>query len=162
MKFSDLKYLVAYIIPITGFMAVFLNGYWSWSTVIFAFCIIPITEFFVFRSTENLSESEEIDRLSNSFFDLLLYVNLPLIYGLIACYFITISDGQFGIYAGTGPEKLGEILPVICDEVLKFGGDVSEGELARAKSQLKAGLLMGRRSWSLMRRSAVWTILWAQ
>jgi len=129
MKFSDLKYLVAYIIPITGFMAVFLNGYWSWSTVIFAFCIIPITEFFVFRSTENLSESEEIDRLSNSFFDLLLYVNLPLIYGLIACYFITISNGQFEIY-----ELIGMTLSV--GIVLGAGINVAH-ELGHKKGKLE-------------------------
>lgn len=56
------------------------------------------------------------------------------------------DDGQFGVYAGTGPEKLKDIVPVICDEILKLGQDVSEAELARAKSQMKANILMGRES----------------
>lgn len=56
------------------------------------------------------------------------------------------DDGQFGIYAGTGPEHMGEIIPVICDEVLKVTHSVQEDELVRAKAQLKSGLLIGRES----------------
>jgi predicted Zn-dependent peptidase len=69
-----------------------------------------------------------------------------LVYSIFSYHSGYQDDGQFGIYAGTGPEKLDEIIPVICDEVLKVGSDVSEEELARAKAQLKAGMLMGRES----------------
>ena len=69
-----------------------------------------------------------------------------LVYSIFSYHSGYQDDGQFGIYAGTGPEKLDEIIPVICDEVLKVGGDVKEEELHRAKSQLKAGMLMGRES----------------
>ena len=69
-----------------------------------------------------------------------------LVYSIFSYHSGYQDAGQFGIYAGTGPEKLNEIIPVICDEVMKVGGDVKEGELARAKSQLKTGLLMGRES----------------
>jgi len=69
-----------------------------------------------------------------------------LVYSIFSYHSGYQDDGQFGIYAGTGPENLDEIIPVICDEVLKVGGDVTEKELARAKSQLKAGMLMGRES----------------
>ncbi len=56
------------------------------------------------------------------------------------------DDGQFGIYAGTGPKDLRELVPVVCDEVKKVCGDVTEQEISRAKAQLKAGFLMGRES----------------
>ncbi len=69
-----------------------------------------------------------------------------LVYSIFSYHSGYQDDGQFGIYAGTGPEKLDEIIPVICDEVLKIGNDVSGEELARAKAQLKAGMLMGRES----------------
>lgn len=69
-----------------------------------------------------------------------------LVYSIFSYHSGYQDDGQFGIYAGTGPEKLDEIIPVVCDEVLKVGQDVTEEELTRAKSQLKAGLLMGRES----------------
>jgi predicted Zn-dependent peptidase len=69
-----------------------------------------------------------------------------LVYSIFSFHSGYQDDGQFGIYAGTGPEKMDEIVPVICDEVLKVGGDVSEAELKRAKAQIKANLLMGRES----------------
>ncbi|MCB1720439.1 MAG: insulinase family protein [Rhodospirillales bacterium] len=69
-----------------------------------------------------------------------------LVYSIFSYHSGYQDNGTFGIYAGTGPEKLNEIIPIVCDEVLKVGSDVNEEELARAKSQLKAGLLMGRES----------------
>lgn len=57
------------------------------------------------------------------------------------------DDGQFEIYAGTGPESLPELIPVLCDEVRKIQNDpVHEEELARAKAQVKASMLMSRES----------------
>ena len=69
-----------------------------------------------------------------------------LVYSIFSFHSGYQDDGLFGIYAGTGPEKMDEIIPVICDEVLKVGSEVTDEELVRAKSQLKAGLLMGRES----------------
>lgn len=69
-----------------------------------------------------------------------------LVYSIFSFHSAYQDDGLFGIYAGTGPEKLDEIIPVVCDEVLKVGDDVVEEEVARAKSQIKAGMLMGRES----------------
>ncbi len=56
------------------------------------------------------------------------------------------DDGQFGIYAGTGPESLSEIIPVIADECMKVTHDISDEEVMRAKTQLKSNLLIGRES----------------
>jgi len=56
------------------------------------------------------------------------------------------DDGQFAVYAGTGPENLQELIPVLCDEIKKVVSTVEPDELARAKAQMRAGLLMGRES----------------
>lgn len=69
-----------------------------------------------------------------------------LVYSIFSFHSGYQDDGLFGVYAGTGPENLAEIIPVICDELLKTDSDVRESELNRAKAQLKAGLLMGRES----------------
>jgi predicted Zn-dependent peptidase len=69
-----------------------------------------------------------------------------LVYSIFSYHSAYQDDGQFGIYAGTGPDKMDEIIPVICGEVQKITADITEEELARAKSQLKAGMLMGRES----------------
>ena len=57
-----------------------------------------------------------------------------------------VDGGLFGIYAGTGPEHLPELVPVICEEIAKLTVAVSEEELDRARAQLKAGLLMSLES----------------
>jgi predicted Zn-dependent peptidase len=52
--------------------------------------------------------------------------------------------GLFGVYAGTGEEEVGEMMPVICDELARLPDDLSDEEVVRAAAQLKAGTLMSR------------------
>ncbi len=56
------------------------------------------------------------------------------------------DNGVFGIYAATGEDKGPEMVPVLCEEVLKLQNGISELELQRAKNQMKASLLMSRES----------------
>ncbi|MFP6743856.1 MAG: pitrilysin family protein [Alphaproteobacteria bacterium] len=57
-----------------------------------------------------------------------------------------VDSGLFGIYAGTGGDHLGELVPVICDEVAKIAGHIGDDELDRARAQIKASLLMSLES----------------
>ena len=53
------------------------------------------------------------------------------------------DGGVFGIHAATGKSMVGELARVIVGELEKCAsGDLVESEVARAKAQLKAGLLM--------------------
>lgn len=57
------------------------------------------------------------------------------------------GDGLFGIYAGTGHKELKTLIPVVCDEIQKVCQDqVDAKELQRAKTQLKASMLMSLES----------------
>ncbi len=56
------------------------------------------------------------------------------------------DGGVFGVYCGTSPDKLSELTPVIADELHKVCGAVTPEEVARARAQLKAGLLMSLES----------------
>jgi predicted Zn-dependent peptidase len=58
------------------------------------------------------------------------------------------DGGLFGVYAGTGEDEAAELLPVLCDETAKLADGFKEVELARAKAQMKAGLLMSLESTS--------------
>jgi predicted Zn-dependent peptidase len=58
------------------------------------------------------------------------------------------DGGLFGIYAGTGEEEAAELVPALCEEVRKLEDGLTPVELARAKAQLKAGLLMSLESTS--------------
>ena len=56
------------------------------------------------------------------------------------------DGGLFGIYAGTGEEEAAELMPVLCDEAMQAADGLAPVELARAKAQMKAGLLMSLES----------------
>ena len=83
MKMSDIKYMLAYIIPISGYVAVWQGGIYAPLTLFIAFVIIPLLEFFVAKSTLNLTSDQEFDVTDVPYFDWLLYLNLPLVYGLV-------------------------------------------------------------------------------
>ncbi|WP_431861176.1 M16 family metallopeptidase [Azospirillum sp.] len=56
------------------------------------------------------------------------------------------DGGLFGVYAGTGEGEVEELVPVVCEEIVKVADGVSEDELARARAQMKAGTLMALES----------------
>ena len=56
------------------------------------------------------------------------------------------DGGLFGIYAGTGESEAGELMPVTLEELRKVQTSVNADELARAKAQVKASILMSLES----------------
>jgi predicted Zn-dependent peptidase len=56
------------------------------------------------------------------------------------------DTGTFGIYSACEHNKAREVLKIAKDEVLKIGNDLSEEELQKAKTQMKASILMGLES----------------
>jgi len=58
------------------------------------------------------------------------------------------DTGLFGIYAGTGETEVEELLPLICRELRTVSDTVGDDEIARARAQLKAGILMSLESTS--------------
>jgi alkane 1-monooxygenase len=79
----DLKYLAAYTFPLLLGVSYYLGGNAYWLTFVFAFGLLPMIESILPTATENWSDSEEISRTKNRFFDALLYLNVPLVYGLL-------------------------------------------------------------------------------
>ncbi|MGY3437685.1 MULTISPECIES: M16 family metallopeptidase [unclassified Marinovum] len=68
------------------------------------------------------------------------------------CYTIFAQAGAYAdtgmttIYAGTSAEQLPELIGLTIDELKRAADDMSEAEVARARAQMKAGLLMGLES----------------
>jgi predicted Zn-dependent peptidase len=58
------------------------------------------------------------------------------------------DGGLFAIYAGTGEDEVEEVVPVVCDEVMKITQSVLPAEIQRARAQLKASILMSLESTS--------------
>jgi predicted Zn-dependent peptidase len=83
------------------------------------------------------------------------------------CYSIYAQCGAYAdtgmttIYAGTSAEHIGDLAAITMDEFKRAASDMSGAEVARARAQLKAGLLMGLESASsraerLARMVAIW------
>lgn len=71
-----------------------------------------------------------------------------LVYSIYAFNSPEADTGTFGVYAGTGEQEVGELIPVLCDEILALPNTISESEIQRAKQQLKARLLMREENWN--------------
>jgi predicted Zn-dependent peptidase len=67
------------------------------------------------------------------------------IYSYLSCY---VDNGLFAIYAGTGAREVAEVVPLIADEFLRVAEDATDLEVARARAQLKASILMSMESTS--------------
>jgi len=56
------------------------------------------------------------------------------------------DTGSITIYAGTSKEEIADLTQLTVDEMKRAAQDMTEAEVARARAQLKAGLLMGLES----------------
>jgi predicted Zn-dependent peptidase len=56
--------------------------------------------------------------------------------------------GLFGVYAGTGEKEVESLVPLVCDELLGVAKNATPAEVARARAQLRAGILMAQESTS--------------
>lgn len=83
------------------------------------------------------------------------------------CYSIYAQSGSYDdtgmitIYAGTSAEEIGDLCGLTIDEMKRAAEDMTEAEIARARVQMKAGLLMGLESPSgraerMARHIAIW------
>ena len=79
---KDLKYLMSYSIALMAFIGISLGGFYNYLAVVFTFIFIPILEIIVKKSNEEFTEEEKKNRLLDPFFDLLLYLNIPIVFGI--------------------------------------------------------------------------------
>ena len=72
--------------------------------------------------------------------------NRGLCYTIFAQAGAYADTGMMTIYAGTSAEQLPELATITVDEMKRAASDMSPAEVARARAQMKAGLLMGLES----------------
>ena len=86
-----MKYLWAYSVPVIGILGIYFQGFWCWSALIYAFVLLPIGEMLLPIDTDNYSDEEIKSKLQNKIYDIMLYLNVPIVYGsvLYALYVVT-------------------------------------------------------------------------
>jgi len=98
----DMKYLFAYIAPAAAYISVIWHGAWSFLGITIAFVLIPVIEQFSIGSKKNLLPEIETKKAKSIFFDLLLYLNLPILFGLLWVYFSTITTAGLPLWENIG------------------------------------------------------------
>ena len=101
---KDLKYLFAYTIPVATLVSITSEGFFTYTTLIYAFVIIPVLEtiFKEVESKEEYTKSEVQNKLSNIFFDILLYLNIPFVFALLALGLYNLNQFELDLFETVG------------------------------------------------------------
>ena len=98
----DLKYLAAYSIPVMVFIGIYFRGLFTYLTPVYVFVLIPLLEMIFPLDSHNISEEESENKLQNKLFDWVLYLNLPIIYGLLIYILILVTSLPIETYEFVG------------------------------------------------------------
>lgn len=93
-----MKYLLAYSIPVLGILGIYFQGVWSYSAFFYAFILIPILEYFLPIDNTNYSENEIENLLQNKFYNVLLYLNVPIVFGCLYFSFTIIQTKELSYF----------------------------------------------------------------
>lgn len=140
----ETKYLLGYIIPISTFFTLHRGGTYSFIVPLIAFVVIPMLELILPQSDRNYTPAEEESRLKNRFFDVMLYLNLPIQYLLLGYMLYQVTWGSFLWW-----EKVGMVIAMgICCGVLginvahELGHRTTKWEQQLSKALLLTSLYM--------------------
>ncbi len=99
---KDLKYLAAFSIPLIAVIALYFKGVYSFLTPIYAFILIPVFEILLPHDPSNLEGEELEEKKRKKIFDWLLYLNLPVVYGVLLFAIFQISANTVETYEFVG------------------------------------------------------------
>ncbi|MDP5158406.1 MAG: alkane 1-monooxygenase [Flaviramulus sp.] len=99
---KDLKYLASFSIPLMCFIGLQYQDIFSFLTPFYAFVIIPLLEIILPIDNHNISETKAESLKLKKLFDWLLYLNFPIVYGLLLLALITSSTKALETYEFIG------------------------------------------------------------
>jgi alkane 1-monooxygenase len=95
---KDFKYLAAFSIPLMALIGLYLKGHWVWATPIYTFVCIPVLEVLFPIDNTNLEQDEVESKVKRKVFDWLLYLNLPIVYGILIYGLYSVGNHNLRIY----------------------------------------------------------------
>ncbi|MDC0571800.1 alkane 1-monooxygenase, partial [Flavobacteriaceae bacterium] len=95
---KDLKYLFAYTVPISAYISFVSYGLGTYSAVIYAFVVLPFLDLLTGQDSNNFSKDETLNKKNKWIFDLMLYLNVPIVFGLLFLAFSKIQTNDYAIY----------------------------------------------------------------
>ena len=95
---KDLKYLFAYTVPISAYISFEFGGVLSYTAVFYAFVVLPFLDIITGQNKGNLSNEELMSKKKKWVFDAMLYLNIPLVFGLLLMVFTKIQTEVLATY----------------------------------------------------------------
>lgn len=88
---KDLKYLAAFTIPLVAVLGISKLGIFSFATPVYVFVFLPLLELLSPVDSTNPEPEEALSLSKKRIFDWLLYLNLPVVFGILlfALYVVT-------------------------------------------------------------------------
>lgn len=139
LPLRDLRYLLAYLVPACAAAGLLWRGPWAWLTPAFVFGLVPLLEELVLPRPRPVSAPEAAGPPRYAgLFDGLLYLNVPLQYGLLGWFLLTVHRGGLSV-----AETLGLIASQgICCGVLGINVAHELGHRASRRAQGLAQVLL--------------------
>lgn len=100
-----LRYTFAYLLPIIVTACLLMGGFWLILPVVYLYGILPLVEWLLPQSDRNLTSAQEKKVEKDWRYDLLLYLALPVQYGVLILFFSLAGDYSL-------PELIGGALSV--------------------------------------------------
>lgn len=89
-----LRYITPYFLYVLAYLAFTKTGLYCWIPLIYLFFLIPLVEL-VFKPDENnLTDVEELVAKSNVFFDLVLWLTVPLQIAALYLFLTTLDQSR--------------------------------------------------------------------
>ena len=99
---TPFKYFAAYTIPLSAYIGFLQGGGWIFLTPVYAFLAIPMLEFLMPQDASNLPEKTRSTEEVNPLYDIMLYANLLIVYGLVWMAGSALVSGPFAFYEYVG------------------------------------------------------------
>lgn len=99
---KDLKYLMAYTVPLSVVVSFYFGGVFSYTSLVYVFVFIPLVELLLPEQDLMFSENQINTRLKNKMFDWLLYLNVPIVYALLFFGLYVFATYSFDTYVYFG------------------------------------------------------------
>ena len=94
---NPLKYLLVLTLPITAIISFLSSGWLCWLPVIYAFGVIPLLEILFKPNAKNISTAEQELRKTDKRYDWMLYIIVPVQYGLLIWFLFLMSKNSFSM-----------------------------------------------------------------
>ncbi len=97
-----LKYILIFLIPYCAYKSFYSYEIKSFWLVLFAFVVIPLLELFLKPDEKNLSKIEEEIAKEDIYYDILVYLIVPIHYSLLLLYLFRLQTDGLSLFTITG------------------------------------------------------------